>query len=233
MPATKELTVTTGWGQGRKARFVGFAEGDGGLVAQNVGPTTTVITALPRKGDVIVEIDGEKYACWFRNLNPFPARVIVVHEDLCRMDLAQLDDVDALPQIADLGVTFLPKDHKTGLLSAQAARGQARRVCLGSLWPQRPCPGCRNHTKELVNTRVEGVHVWLDDQSAGGSGRGGGRNNHSGLSPLFIHRPRKLTKLAFRRGWTPLNTPFLCSSQTTVSGGRGFPRMVTEGDSLP
>ena len=113
MPATRELTVTTGWGQGRKARFVGFAEGDGGLVAQNVGPTTTVITALPRKGDVIVEIDGERYACWFRNLNPFPARVIVVHEDLCRLDLAQLDDVDAVPQIADLGVTFLPKDHKT------------------------------------------------------------------------------------------------------------------------
>ena len=28
------------------------------------------------------------------NLNPFPARIIVVHEDLCRMDLAQLDNVD-------------------------------------------------------------------------------------------------------------------------------------------
>ena len=96
MPAAKELTVTTGWGQGRKARFVGFAEGDGGLSAQHVGPTTTVVTALPRKGDAIVEIDGERYACWFRNLDPFPARIIVVHEDLCRMDLNQMDDVDGV-----------------------------------------------------------------------------------------------------------------------------------------
>ena len=95
MPAAKELTVTTGWGQGRKAHFVGFAEGNGGLSAQHVGPTTTVITALPRKGDAIVEIDGERYACWFRNLDPFPARVVVVHENLCRLDLAQLDDVDS------------------------------------------------------------------------------------------------------------------------------------------
>jgi hypothetical protein len=112
MPAAKELTVTTGWGQGRKARFVGFAEEDGGLLAQNVGPTTTVVTALPRKGDAIVEIDNERYACWFRNLDPFPPRIVVVHEDLCRLDLNRLDDVDALPQIADLGVRFLPKDHK-------------------------------------------------------------------------------------------------------------------------
>ncbi len=157
MPAAKELTVTTGWGEGRKARFVGFAEGDGGLVAQNVGPTTTVITALPRQGDAIVEIDGEQYGCWFRNLDPFPARVIVVHEDLCRMYLAQLDNVDALPKIADLGVKLLPKDHKV--------------VC-SRLKP--PCPGCRNHTVELVNTRVEGVHVWLEfDQSAGGADSGG------------------------------------------------------------
>ena len=37
MPA-KEMTVTTGWGTGKKARFVGFAEGNGGLLAQNVGP---------------------------------------------------------------------------------------------------------------------------------------------------------------------------------------------------
>lgn len=112
MPVTKRMTVTTGWGQGRKARFVGFAKGNGGLLAQHVGPTTTVITALPRKGDAVVEIDGERYACWFRNLDPFPARIIVVHEDLCRMDLNQMDDVDGVPQTADLGVRFLPKDHK-------------------------------------------------------------------------------------------------------------------------
>lgn len=112
MPAAKELTVTTGWGEGRKARFVGFAEGEGGLLAEHVGPSTTIVTALPRRGDAIVEIDGEQYVCWFRNLDPFPARIIVVHEDLCGMDLTQLDDVDRLPQIADLGVKLLPKDHK-------------------------------------------------------------------------------------------------------------------------
>ncbi len=71
MPAARELTVTTGWGEGRKARFVGFAERDGGLVAQHVGPTTTVIT-----------------------LDSFPARVIVVHEDLCRVDLDRQDGMD-------------------------------------------------------------------------------------------------------------------------------------------
>jgi hypothetical protein len=106
----QEMTVTTGWGQGHKARFLGFADGEGGLAFQNVGPSTTVITALPRKGDAIVEMDGEQYACWFRNLDPFPARIVVVHEDLCSCD--NLDEVDALEKIADLGVKFLPKDHK-------------------------------------------------------------------------------------------------------------------------
>jgi len=111
MPATKELTITTGWGQGRKCRFIGFSDGDGGLLAQHVGPSTTVVTALPRKGDALVEMDGHQYACWFRNLDPFPAQIVVVHEDLCSCD--QLDTVENLPQIADIGVRFLPKDHKT------------------------------------------------------------------------------------------------------------------------
>ncbi len=73
----KEMTVTTGWGQGRKAHFLGFADAEGGLLAQHVGPSTTIITALPRKGDAIVEMDGEQYACWFRNLDPFPTRIEV------------------------------------------------------------------------------------------------------------------------------------------------------------
>lgn len=111
MPVIKELTITTGWGQGRKCRFIEFAEGDGGLRAEHVGPTTTVITALPRRGDAIVEMDGHQYACFFRSLNPFPARIVVVHEDLCSCD--NLDDVDSLPQIADLGTKYLPHDHKT------------------------------------------------------------------------------------------------------------------------
>jgi hypothetical protein len=103
------LTITTGWGEGRKCRFVGFAAGDGGLMAEHVGPTTTVITALPRKGDAIVEMGNHQYACWFRNLDPFPARIIVVHEDQCD----HLDDLDSVPKIADLGLRFLPRGHKT------------------------------------------------------------------------------------------------------------------------
>ena len=86
-----------------------FADGDGGLRAEHVGPTTTVITALPRKGDAIVEMDGQQYACWFRNLGPFPARIIVVHESQCG---ANFDDLDNVPKIADLGLRFLPKGHK-------------------------------------------------------------------------------------------------------------------------
>jgi hypothetical protein len=108
----RELTITTGWGQGRNCRFVEFAEGDGGLRAEHVGPTTTVITGLPRKGDAIVEMDGHHYACSFRSLDPFPARIVVVHENLCSLELHELDDVDSLPRIADVGVRFLRKDHK-------------------------------------------------------------------------------------------------------------------------
>ena len=113
MPSIKnqEMTITTGWGQGQKCRFVQFAEGEGGLMAEHVGPNTTVITAMPRRGDAIVEVDGRHYACYFRSLDPFPARIIVVQEDLCSCE--NLDDVANLPQIADLGIKFLPKDHKT------------------------------------------------------------------------------------------------------------------------
>ena len=120
MPATKtqrnrdqELAVTCGWGEGRKCRFIGFADGGGGLSFQHVGPSTTVVTAVPRKGDAIVEMDGNQYACWFRNLDPFPARIAVVHDDLGQQDLNRFDDVDTLDRIADLGVKFLPKGHKT------------------------------------------------------------------------------------------------------------------------
>lgn len=111
MKTTKQaLTVTTGWGQGRKARFVGFADGERGLAITNVGPSTTVISGVPGRGDAIVEMDGKQYGCWFRNLDPFPAQVIVVHVDLCSCD--DLDQVEDLPKIADLGVRFFPKDHK-------------------------------------------------------------------------------------------------------------------------
>lgn len=121
MPASKpkresapKLTVTTGWGQGRKVKFVGFADTtqDRGIAVTNVGPSTTVITGTPGRGDAIVELDGEQRACWFRNLDPFPARVIAVHDNLCDLDLDRLDDVDTLDKIADLGVKFFRKDHK-------------------------------------------------------------------------------------------------------------------------
>lgn len=101
----QDLTVTCGWGSGKKCRFIGFADGEGGLSFQHVGPGTTVITAMPRKGDAVVEMDGEQYACWFRNLDPFPAQVIVVHE--------HSDPDDVTDKIADLGIKFFRKDHKT------------------------------------------------------------------------------------------------------------------------
>ncbi len=115
MPATtdQELTITCGWGSGRRARFLGFADGPGGLSCQHIGPSTTVITALPRTGDALVEMDGKQYACWFRNLDPLPARIVVVHEDLARLELSQLDDIDSLGKIADLGIRFFRKDHKS------------------------------------------------------------------------------------------------------------------------
>jgi hypothetical protein len=58
-------------------------------------------------------MDGRKYACWFRSLDPFPARIVVVHEKQGYLDLGRLDDVETLEKIADLGVRFLAKDHKT------------------------------------------------------------------------------------------------------------------------
>ena len=39
-----------------------------------------------------------------------PAKVLVVHENLCSCD--HLDEVDALEKIADLGIRFFQKDHK-------------------------------------------------------------------------------------------------------------------------
>jgi len=107
-----ELTVTCGWAQGRMVKFIGFADGERGLAITNVGPSTTVITGTPGRGDAIVELDREHLACWFRNLDPFPARVVVVHEEQGHLSLNELDNVDTLTKIADLGIKFLPKDHK-------------------------------------------------------------------------------------------------------------------------
>lgn len=118
MPATKarqrELTVTTGWARGRKVKFLGFVDtkAQRGIAITNVGPTTSVITGTPGAGDVLVELEGEQLVCWFRNLAPFPCRIVVVHENQCRLDFNQLDDTDTLEKIADLGVRFFRHDHK-------------------------------------------------------------------------------------------------------------------------
>ena len=118
MPATKarqkELTVTTGWARGRKVQFIAFVdtEAERGIAITHVGSSTSIITGTPGGGDAIVELDGEQLVCWFRNLSPFPAHVVVVRDDLCHLGLHQLDDVAALDMIADLGVRFLHKDHK-------------------------------------------------------------------------------------------------------------------------
>jgi hypothetical protein len=108
------LTVTCGWARGQKVKFLGFADtkAQRGLAITHVGPSTSVITGTAGRGDAFVELDREQLACWFRNLNPFPARIIVVHENQCRLGLTQLDDVDTLDKIANLGVRFLSQDHK-------------------------------------------------------------------------------------------------------------------------
>ena len=127
--------------------------------SRHVGPSTTVITALPRKGDAIVEMDGKQYACWFRNLDPFPARIIVVHEDLCSCD--HLDDVDKLPQIADLGVKFLPKDHKTVCSRLKRIVAKHGEFCLGPLRPSRTSARRRRHASRMTPTdgAKENAHV--------------------------------------------------------------------------
>jgi len=110
----RELTVTCGWARGQSVNFVGFvdAKAERGLVIQNVGPTTSIISGTPGGGAAIVELDGEQLVCWFRNLDPFPARIIVVREGLCHLGLQQLDDMDTLEKIADLGVRFFRHDYK-------------------------------------------------------------------------------------------------------------------------
>ena len=86
--AGRRMTVTTGWGWGKKVTFVAFAHGQGGLRYEKVGPTTTVISATPGDGEVLVKLEGEVLACWYRNLDPTPCRVVVVdakHSDEAAM----------------------------------------------------------------------------------------------------------------------------------------------------
>jgi hypothetical protein len=105
----KKLTVTTGWAQGKEVTLEGFAEGQRGLLVQNVGTSTTVISGKPGKGDVLVRLDKDVYGCFYRNLNPMPCRILLVS---VHTDLDALDRVEMLTPLADLGLQFLPKDHK-------------------------------------------------------------------------------------------------------------------------
>jgi len=106
------MMVTTGWGQGKKVTFVDFAHGQGGLQFENVGPSTTVISATPGEGDVLVKLDGEILACWYRTLNPMPCRVVLV--DAKHTDEAAMQNATKRP-LADLGVQFIPHDYKKSI----------------------------------------------------------------------------------------------------------------------
>jgi hypothetical protein len=112
----KKLTVTTGWAQGREVRLEGFAEGERGLIAQNVGPSTTVITGKPGTGDVLVRLGEDVYGCFHRSLDPMPCQVLLVSADT---DPDTLDQPDAVTPLADLGLQFLPKEHKRMVSSAK------------------------------------------------------------------------------------------------------------------
>jgi hypothetical protein len=107
------------WAQGNEVTLKGFAEGERGLIAQNVGPSTTVLTGKPGTGDVLVRLGQEVYGCFYRSLDPMPCRVLLVSADA---DPDTLDRPAMLIPLADLGLQFLPKDHKW-MVSA------AKRLC--------------------------------------------------------------------------------------------------------
>ncbi len=115
--AGKRMTVTTGWGQGKRVTFIDFAQGPGGLQFENVGPTTTVVAAAPGRGDVLVKLGGEVLACWYRNLNPMPCRVVLV--DARNTDEAAMQTATKRP-LADLGVQFIPHDYKKSIKRFEA-----------------------------------------------------------------------------------------------------------------
>ena len=113
----RRMTVTTGWGQGKRVTFVDFAHGQGGLQFENVGPTTTVISATPGEGDVLVKLGGEVLACWYRNLNPTPCRVVLV--DARHTGEAAMREAMKRP-LADLGVQFIPHDYQKSVKRFEA-----------------------------------------------------------------------------------------------------------------
>lgn len=112
----RTLTVTTGWAQGKEVTLEGFAEGERGLIAENVGPSTTIITGKPGRGDVLVRLGEDVYGCFYRSLDPMPCRVLLVSAET---DPDALDQPDALTPLADLGLQFFPTDHKRMVSTAK------------------------------------------------------------------------------------------------------------------
>ena len=113
----RRMTVTTGWGRGKEVTFVDFAHGPSRLQFENVGPSTTVISAVPGEGDVLVKLDGEVLACWYRNLNPMPCRVVLV--DAKHTDESAMQEAVERP-LADLGVQYIPHDYKKSIKRFEA-----------------------------------------------------------------------------------------------------------------
>ena len=109
----RRMTVMTSWGRGKRVTFLDFAYGQGGLQFENVGPTTTVVSATPGEGDVVVKLGGEVLACWYRNLNPMPCRVVLVGAK--HTDEAAMQEAMKRP-LADLGVQFIPHGDYRKLL---------------------------------------------------------------------------------------------------------------------
>jgi hypothetical protein len=66
---------------------------------------------------VLVTMDGEVLACWYRNLNPMPCRVVLV--DAHDADEADMQKAMKWP-LANLGVQFIPHDYKKSIKKFEA-----------------------------------------------------------------------------------------------------------------
>jgi hypothetical protein len=86
-------------------------------LSQTSHRSTIIISATPGEGDVLVKLDGEVLACWYRNLNPMPCRVVLV--DAKHTDEAAMQTATKRP-LADLGVQFIPHDYKKSIKRFEA-----------------------------------------------------------------------------------------------------------------
>ena len=103
--AKQRLRVMTGWAEGKTCKLVGFAVGKRGFHIEPIGNSGAVVAAIGGAGDVIVRLgDDLMYAFW-RSHNPMPCRIVLVDVNCTDLDL---EDVEALPKITDLGLRFFP-----------------------------------------------------------------------------------------------------------------------------